>query len=198
MTRINTFLRAINKRQVVIYALSFLVYYIVNRVLASVLMPPLGEGTFLERWTLMSVPCLRNALPLAFIILFQVFKCCLFWLMVRLSRNDPDGTAVSLITAYFYYDLVYVLAFFWEMLPFPYELRTWWILSSTGQIFLFAIIRHLDLVAAAVWTFLLFAFLYKNNRLSVASVILRLAIITVSTPMLYMGIYIFRHKLIDS
>ncbi len=195
MKRIIESLKEIERQQILIYSLSFLIYLGINKLASNSILYILGEDSFRERWTNFSIPCLSDIIPTSLVIAFEVFKCLLFILMIILSKKRLNRIASEMLIAYFLYDLVYILSFIWERIPFPFQLNTWWILSSSGQVFAARIIPYLDLILAIIWTILLFIFLLRMNRLSLKFLMTRLSIITISVPILYFFVYLtlYRH-----
>lgn len=194
MKRIIESFREIDRQQILIYSFSFLIYLWINKLSSNSILYLLGEDSFRERWTNFSIPCLRDIVPTSLVIAFEIFKCLLFLLMIILSKNRPKGIVSEMLIAYFLYDLVYILSFIWERIPSPIQLNSWWILSSSGQVFAARIIPYLDLILASIWTIILFIFLLRMNRLSAKFLITRLVIITISVPILYFFVYLISYR----
>lgn len=185
MNRVTEYFKHINWQQFFIYFFSFLIYLGLNKLFSNVFLDILGEDSFRERWTNFSIPCGPNV-PSMFVVAFEIFKCILFALMIMLSKKAPKGLLSEILTAYFLYDFVYILSFIWGLIPFPIQLPTWWILSSSGQVFLSRFIPYLDLIFAGAWTIALFLFLFQSNRLSLPFLAKRLFVITISVPILFL------------
>jgi hypothetical protein len=190
---INSF-RQLDRSQVLIYVFSYLIYLTLNKFGSNSILYVLGEDSFRERWTNFSVPCGPNTTPINFVIIFQIFKTLLFFIMTATYRRRTASLISEFLIAYFFFDFIYVLSFIWEQIPIPFELFTWWILSSSGQVFLSRFIPYLDLVFAIIWTSLLFVFLYKRDRLSLAFVTTRLFIITLTIPIFYFIMYLILYR----
>lgn len=182
--------KQLDRKQVILYVFSFLIYLVVNKISSNSILYVLGEDSFRERWTNFSVPCGPDTTPLSFVIVFQLFKVLLFLLLTVTAKRKPMGLVSEMLIVYFFFDFVYILSFIWEQIPFPFELLTWWILSSSGQVFLGRFIPYLDVIFAGVWTALLFLLLYKQGRLSVIFLVSRLLIITITIPIFYFIIYL--------
>jgi len=150
----------------------------------------LGEDSFRQHWTDHTIPCGHT--PHLFLILFQAFKITLFVIFVRLAKKNAKGLLTEFFIAYFIYDLVYILSFVWDIIPFPINLYSHPMLFSSGQIFLVNYLRYLDLIFATLWTSALLLVLYRRNRLSIKFLINRLAIIPISVPFVSWTIYFIR------
>lgn len=178
-----------DKRRFLIYLFSYGLYRYVNNAFSNAVLYLLNEESFRERWTANSVPCVDT--PHAFLIAFQLFKILLFVLLVRFIKQKADSLITEVFVAYFIYDLVYILSFLWDLIPFPFHLdSTWWMLISSGQIFLNHYMPHLDLIFAVLWTMALLLVLKVRNRLSLLFLINRLAIIPISVPFIAWSVYL--------
>lgn len=194
MKRILDNLKRVHWRQAIVYSCSFLIYLGINKLSSNSILLLLGEDSFRERWTNFSVPCgATETPPTGFMILFQLLKLILFGIMFFISRKNSKSFLSEILIAYFMYDLVYVLAFFWEFIPLPFSLNTWWILSSSGQIFLSRYMSYLDLIFAGLWTAALFLFLLQQHRLSMPFIFKRLFVITLTVPIFFLMIFFFTY-----
>jgi len=187
MKKIINHIKQANKQRLLIYLFSYIIYWALNNLFSNSVLYLLGEDSFRERWTGNSIPC--GDTPHVFLVLFQVFKIFLFILFVKLVRKNPKGLLCEFFISYFIYDLVYLLSFVWDLIPFPIHLYSHWMLISSGQIFFTHYLPYLDLIFAGLWTSALFLILYKQNRLSVNYIINRLVIIPISVPFVSWTIY---------
>ncbi len=188
MKKFITSLKLIDKKLILIYFFSYLIYLGINKIFSNAGLYLLGEESFRQRWTNFSIPC--GDTPHIFIVLFQIFKVALFILLLKSSSTHKKPILQEVLIAYFMYDFVYILSFIWDMIPFPIRVNSWWALISTGQIFLSRYLEHLDLIFAAIWTSFLFYFLHKQNLLSLTFLVKRLTIITLSVPLFCFIMYI--------
>lgn len=190
MKYIFEYLKRADKRRLVIYIFSYAIYRLTNNIFSNSVLYLLNEESFRQRWTSNSVPC--GDTPHLFLILFQAFKILLFIVLLRQIKRKTDGLISEFFIAYFIYDLVYILSFIWNLIPFPINLHTWWMLISSGQIFLSHYFLYLDIIFAALWTSLFFIVLYRQNKLSIKFLLNRLALIPISVFLVSWTIYFIR------
>lgn len=193
MKKIIDHIRQADKRRLLIYLFSFVIYRVINNLFSNSVLYLLNEESFRERWTANSIPC--GDTPHVFLILFQVFKIMLFLMFIRLAKKNANGLLCEFFIAYFIYDLVYILSFIWNLIPLPFSFHTWWVLISSGQIFLKRYLPYLDLIFAGLWTAALFIVLHKRNKLSFMFLINRLILIPISVPLVSWIIYLVRRLL---
>lgn len=192
MKPLSLFLRQLDRRFILIYIFSYLIYLGINKVFSISLLSLLGEESFNQRWTNFSTPCKDT--PHTFIVLFQIFKLALFGLLLNLAKTQKKAMLQEILIAYFIFDFVYVLSFIWDLIPFPIRLNSWWTLISTGQIFLSRYFQYLDVVFAGFWTLALFFFLYKQKKLLASMVAIRLILIALTVPVYYFLMYLLLYK----
>lgn len=191
--------KQLDRKQVLIYVFSYLIYLTLNKLFSNSVLYMLGEDSFRERWKYFNFPCIDT--PHMFIISFQLFKIGLFLLLIRLSKKNKNELLSECLIAYFIYDLVYILAYTWDAIPvwdlihLPIMIPASWTLTSTGQFFLNHYLSHLELIFAGIWTSALFIFLYKQHRLSIMFVVTRLFIITLTVPVFSIILYIIWYRL---
>lgn len=190
MQKIIDHIKQADKRRLFIYLFSYATYRLLNNAFSNTTLYILGEGSFRERWTSHSIPC--GDTPHLFLILFELFKILLFIVFVKLAKQNAKGLWCEFFIAYFLYDLVYILSFVWDRIPFPVYLHSHAMLISSGQIFLCNYLRYLDLVFACLWTLALFLVLYRDGRLSIQFLVNRLAIIPISVPLISWTLYFIR------
>ncbi len=184
------YIKQADKRRFLIYLFSFVIYRGLNNSFSNSVLYILHEDSFRMRWTDHTIPC--GDTPTLFLISFQGFKILLFILFVRLIKQNPKGLLTEFFIAYFIYDLVYILSYFWDLIPFPFKLHSHWMLFSSGQIFLCRYLPYLDLIFAGLWSTVLFIVLFKQNRLSFKFLINRLIIIPISVPLISLIIFFIR------
>ena len=192
MKQLFSCLKQLDKKTILLYFLSYLIYLGLNKLFSNSMLVILGEESFRQRWTNFSIPCKDT--PHFFIISFQLFKATLFVILLNTSKTQKRAILHEALIAYFIYDFVYILSFIWDLIPFPYRINSWWTLISTGQIFLSRYVQYLDLLFAGIWTTVLFYFLHKKNRLSLGFLAIRLFIITFSVPFFYFILYFFSYR----
>ena len=192
MKQFISYLRQLDKRLILIYFFSYLIYLGLNKIFSNSMLYLIGEDSFRQRWTNFSVPCKDT--PHIFIISFQIFKVVLFILLLKLSKTLKKEVLQEVLISYFIYDFVYILSFIWDLIPFPIRVYSWWTLISSGQIFLARYLHYLDLIFAGIWTFLLFYFLNKQHRLSLTFLATRLTIVTFSVPFFYFIFYLLLYR----
>lgn len=180
-------IKILDKRKLLIYLFSYAFYRIINNFFSFTVLHLFHEENFQENWSDHSVPC--GTTPHALILSFQVFKIILFVFFINFLIRKPEGLVKEFFIAYFIYDLVYILSFIWELIPFPFNLNTWWTLNSSGQIFLAHYFRYLDLIFAGLWSIALLLALFKHNKLSLKFMLIRLVLIPISVPLIYRIIF---------
>lgn len=176
------FYNRINKKKLLIYLSSFLIFVLINNLFLALL-------SFFERvefslCVINGYPCLFAA-PL-YVYAFQAYKIILFLGFIFFLKRNPESSLKDFFMAYFIFDLVFILI---RLLEFIVSIDNWYpcrVLISSLQTGL----SYTSLMLASVWTILLMITLWKFNQLSLAFLIKRLVVIPFSIIIVLLTFYL--------
>ncbi len=188
MNKILDDIKKADKRKLTIYLLSFLLFLVYNNILSNLIIYPFKHETFINV-TGHVVPCPINQ-TLIYLITFELIKTITFIVFLFYVKRHPKTLFAEIFVAYFIYDLVYLLAVFWDAFILPQTEATQMLFSSP-QIIFDGYVRHLNLLVYGIWTCLLLTILYKQKLLTFKYLFYRLPIIPFSVALTTGMIYLF-------
>ena len=189
MNKIIAHIKAADKRKLFIYLFSFVVFWIVNNILRNVIALSSNERVYLWFWNFLD--CLKT-INFVLIFSFEGLKILLFMLMIYLIRKNPEALFNEFFISYFIYDLVFLLATIFNLLPDTFYFRPAFMLSSSPQFGMNLYINDSlwsSQIVSLAWTIALVALLYKYKKAGFMFYIHRLFIIPFSVPLASWVIY---------